>query len=141
MTSNRSFRTAGLALFVIAVLSTAQAVPLANTAKKALSVEDYTRWRSINSPEISGDGLWVAYVLQLTNVPQAQTKPELHIRNLQTNEDVVVGNATAPAFSADSKWIAYQVDPAAERRARENGPRARGRPALPAAPEGAGTIS
>jgi dipeptidyl aminopeptidase/acylaminoacyl peptidase len=104
------------ALAVVASLSIVYALPAAQSApqsgaKKVLSIEDYTKWRSISSQEISGDGKWVAYVLQLTNVPTTETKPVLHILNLDTNEDVPVPNATAPVFSPDSKWIAYQVDP------------------------------
>ena len=104
------------ALALVVSLGLVHALPAAQTAsqagtKKVLGVDDYTKWRSIGAQEISGDGKWVAYVLQLTNVPTTETKPVLHILNLDTNEDVAVPNATAPVFSADSKWIAYQVDP------------------------------
>jgi len=104
------------ALALVVSLGLVHALPAAQTAsqagtKKVLGVDDYTKWRSIGAQEIAGDGKWVAYVLQLTNVPTTETKPVLHILNLDTNEDVAVPNATAPVFSADSKWIAYQVDP------------------------------
>ena len=73
-------RIAAIALVCVAALTSVHALPASTAAeKKPLSVEDYTRWRSINSPEISGDGAWVAYVLQLTNTVPAQAKPELHI--------------------------------------------------------------
>src|SRR5262249_39045047 len=84
-------------------------------AKKALTVDDYTRWRSIGGQEISGDGKWVTYQLQFTNVPTTDTKPVLHLLNLGTNQDVEIANGSAGAFSADSKWFAYQVDPSAGR--------------------------
>src|SRR5687767_15827392 len=80
-------------------------------AKKALGVEDYTRWRTISGQEISGDGAWVTYSVALTNTPPTETKPVLHLLNLATNQDVEVANATGGTFSPDSKWIAYQVDP------------------------------
>jgi dipeptidyl aminopeptidase/acylaminoacyl peptidase len=104
------------ALAIVVSLSLVHAFPEAQTApqtatRKALSVEDYTKWRSISAQEISPDGRWVAYVLQLTNVAPTETKPVLHILNLETNADVSVPNATAPVFSSDSKWVAYQVDP------------------------------
>jgi dipeptidyl aminopeptidase/acylaminoacyl peptidase len=83
--------------------------------KKALTAEDYTRWKSINSPEISGDGKWVSYTLQLTNTAQGDTKPVLHLRNLETNQDVTIPNATGGTFSADSRWIAYLVETPRER--------------------------
>jgi dienelactone hydrolase len=84
-------------------------------AKKALTVNDYTRWRSITGQEISGDGAWVSYTLQLTNTATADAKPVLHLVKLGTNEDVAVPDATGGAFSADSQWLAYQVDPSGGR--------------------------
>ena len=89
-------------------------------AKKAMTVEDYSKWRSISGQVLSADGKWLAYVLELTNVLPAETKPVLHIVNLGTNADVAVNDATAPVFSPDSRWIAYQVDPGAAQRARQS---------------------
>lgn len=101
------------------VFTAAAALPQAQTpAKKALTVDDYTKWRSIAGQSISADGKWVAYVLQLTNTIPAEAKPVLHLLNLETKVDVTVADATEPVFSADSKWIAYQVDPGAAQRAR-----------------------
>jgi dipeptidyl aminopeptidase/acylaminoacyl peptidase len=88
-------------------------------AKKAMTVDDYSKWRTISAQALSADGKWLAYVLELTNVMPGETKPELHIVNLGTNKDTVVNDATAPVFSPDSKWIAYQVDPGAAQRARQ----------------------
>src|SRR5688572_4488314 len=95
------------------------ALPFAQSAsKKALTVDDYTKWRSIGDQELSGDGRWVAYVLQLTNTIAAEAKPVLYVKNLDTNDEVSVQHATSGTFSPDSKWIAYQVDPGAAQRAR-----------------------
>src|ERR1700683_1986943 len=108
------------------VLASAQA-----PTKKALTVDDYTRWRSITGQEISGDGAWASYDLQLTNTAAADAKPVLHLVKLGTNEDVLVPDGTGGAFSADSQWIAYQVNPAGGRGGR--GARGGGG-AAPAAP-------
>ena len=112
---------------VLLSVTVAYALPGAQTAaKKPLSVEDYPKWRSITGQEISADGKWVAYVLQLTNVPTTETKPVLHILDLATNTDVAVPHATEASFSPDSKWIAYQIDP---NPARGRGGRGTGAPA------------
>jgi dipeptidyl aminopeptidase/acylaminoacyl peptidase len=84
-----------------------------------MTVDDYSRWRTISAQALSADGKWLAYVLELTNVMPGETKPELHIVNLATNKDTVVNDATAPVFSPDSRWVAYQVDPGAAQRARQ----------------------
>src|SRR5688572_15610456 len=35
--------------------------------KKALTISDYSKWRSIEGAEISPDGKWVAYALRFMN--------------------------------------------------------------------------
>jgi dipeptidyl aminopeptidase/acylaminoacyl peptidase len=109
----------GVAFVVAIALAVAFTVPQAQTvAKKAMTVDDYTKWRSIDGQVISGDGKWVAYTLRLTNVVAAEAKPVVHLLNLESNADVAVLDATDGTFSPDSKWIAYQVDPGAAQRAR-----------------------
>ncbi|HMA54833.1 MAG TPA: hypothetical protein VKT17_10240, partial [Acidobacteriota bacterium] len=103
-----------LAVFFLSTLAptpgSAQAAASA-PAKKAMTVDDYSKWRTIAGQVLSADGKWLAYVLELTNVIPGETKPVMHIVNLGTNADVTVDDATAPVFSPDSQWIAYQVDP------------------------------
>lgn len=100
------------AVFVwTSVTSLAQNAPA--PAKKALTIEDYAKWKSISGQEISGDAKWVAYVLQSSNVPITETKPVLHIQNITSTNEITVADATGNAFSSDSKWIAYTVEAAA----------------------------
>ena len=117
--THRPLRMASSTLALLVAFA-AYALPAAQpAARKALTVEDYTKWRSISSQEIAGDGKWVAYTLQLTNTVAAEAKPVLHLKNLETNEEIKVEHATGGIFSPDSKWIAYQVDPGAAQRARQ----------------------
>src|SRR4051812_8313819 len=59
-------------------------VPAGSTrdAKKAMTVEDYTKWKSINTSSISSDGKWVTYVLAFTNTLPADSKPVMHLLRL-----------------------------------------------------------
>ena len=98
-------------VFVLVFVSAYAWVGAQAPAKKALGIEDYTRWKSISGQEISGDGQWVTYGVAITNVAPNDTKPVLHLLNLGTGQDIEVASATGGNFSADSKWIAYQVDP------------------------------
>jgi dipeptidyl aminopeptidase/acylaminoacyl peptidase len=105
-----------LAAFAALFLSSAVAPVAAQApAKKVLTVDDYTRWRSINGAQLSGDGKWVAYVLQFTNTPPADSRPVLHLLRLDTSQDTEIPNATGAMFSSDSRWIAYQVEPSGGR--------------------------
>ncbi|HSA57523.1 MAG TPA: hypothetical protein VLE53_17555, partial [Gemmatimonadaceae bacterium] len=80
------------------------------TAKKPLTVADYSRWRNIEGAEISGDGRWVTYTLRHSNTLPAESKPVLRILNLDTSQEVEVPNAHDGTFSPDSRWIVYQID-------------------------------
>jgi dipeptidyl aminopeptidase/acylaminoacyl peptidase len=84
-------------------------------SKRAMTIDDYARWKTIEGAQLSGDGKWVAYVLRLTNVPTTDSKPVLHILNLDNNQDVTVADATNPTFSPDSRWVTYAIDPPAPR--------------------------
>ena len=86
------------------------APPSADSVKKVLVVDDYARWRTLGDEGISGDGQWVTWVYRFTNVAEKDAKPELHVLNLGTDEDVAIPNATGGTFSPDGRWIVYQVD-------------------------------
>jgi esterase/lipase len=109
-------RLAMSALALVVALGLAYGWPAAQApAKKILTIDDYTRWRSIAGQEISGDANWVTYGLQLTNTLPADAKPVLHLLNLSTNQDIEIPNATGGRLSADSRWIAYEVNASAGR--------------------------
>jgi dipeptidyl aminopeptidase/acylaminoacyl peptidase len=101
-------RTIPLVALIIVVAP--QLAGAQTAAKKALSVDDYTKWKSVGNQSISGDGKWVAYVLSATNTAPADAKPVLHLVRLDNSQDLEIPNGTAPAFSPDSKWLAYTVD-------------------------------
>src|SRR5687767_12836174 len=89
----------------------AAATSPAPVAKKVLTINDYSRWRSIDGAQMSGDGRWVIYGLRFTNTVPADAKPVLRIVNLETNAEVEIANATQAAFSSDSRWFSYQIEP------------------------------
>ena len=110
--STSSFaRVLAIAALIAAPTSfaTAQSAPAVG-AKKVLSVADYTRWRSIENAQISGDGKWVASVWRFTNFPINESKPELHLRNVDAGSDVVIPRGANPSFSSDSRWVVYEID-------------------------------
>jgi hypothetical protein len=67
-------RLAVFALALAVLLVAFYAMPVAQTpapAKKAMTIDDYTKWRSISGQEMSSDGKWLVYTLQGTNVTSA----------------------------------------------------------------------
>ena len=125
----------------IRVLCVSAALPLAtiaqdtlpastSSAKRPLTVADYSRWRNIEGASIAPDGKWVAYTLRYSNTLPVDSRPALRILNLDTSQDVEVPNAHSASFSADSRWIVYQIDSVPARGGRGGG-------APPAADSGA----
>lgn len=80
--------------------------------KKILSVADYARWRSIDNALMSSDGKWVAYSSRLSNTLPTDAKPQVTVHQLATGQNVVIAHASSPAFSADARWVVYQIDSA-----------------------------
>lgn len=77
-------------------------------SKKVLTIDDYARWRSIENSRISPDGNWVAYVLRHNNA--LDQKPALHVLQVDANRDQEIAQGVQPAFSDDSRWVAYYVE-------------------------------
>lgn len=105
-------RTSLLRSIALVALCAALPAHAQSTApRKVLSVDDYTRWRSIDNAVISADGKWVAYGLRFSNTLPNDAKPVLHIRNLTSNQETEIPFGVQPVFSPDAMWIAYQVEP------------------------------
>lgn len=101
--------------FVVSAAEAGAQAPVAASAsarngKKPVTVDDYSRWRTIQGAEISGHGKWVAYTLRYTNVLPRDSKPVLHLRNLDTDQTIEIPDAHDATFSPDSRWVIYQVD-------------------------------
>ena len=95
--TRRPFVSVAIALAV--ALSAGALMDAQAPGGKALAIDDYTKWRSIDGEKLSGDGQWVAYVLRQMNTIPAESKPVLHLLQLETGTDVTVNDATAPEFS------------------------------------------
>jgi dipeptidyl aminopeptidase/acylaminoacyl peptidase len=89
------------------VIGLCSADPLAGqTGGRPLPVEDYDRWRTIESVELSGDGAWVTYAYG-----HRVGDDTLQVRNLTDGSIHRLPRATDPAFSDDSRWLAYRIVP------------------------------
>jgi hypothetical protein len=89
------------AVVLAAVFASTLALPSAQTqaengGKKVLTPDDYTRWRTIGDEQISPDGKWVSYVLRFANTAPADAKPVLHLKNLETGQEVEVPHGARP---------------------------------------------
>jgi hypothetical protein len=82
------------------------AAPAGPKTLKSLSVADYALWRSIQTPIISADGQWVAWVYT-----QLRREDKLYVRHVDSGREIIVERASRPVFSDDGQWVAYAVAP------------------------------
>jgi len=99
-------------------------------SQKPIQLSDILAWKRIQAPAVSNDGQWFAYRLA-----PAEGDAEVVVRNLKTGADqrfpigdpqaaapadtaapgpppaAVAAGSASPAFSADSRWVAFQVYP------------------------------
>ncbi|MEX2281887.1 MAG: prolyl oligopeptidase family serine peptidase [Gemmatimonadota bacterium] len=76
------------------------------TGKRTLEISDYARWRSIQSPQITEDGQWAAWVYT-----QIRRDDQLVVQHIDSGRKYTVERASRPVFSDDGRWVAYSVAP------------------------------
>lgn len=97
----RTARRTAAALLLAAAPVTAQ------QAKKPLTLEDYPRWSRITEVELSPDGRWLTYAYA-----PVDGDATFHVRRLEDEEPAhTATNGADPAFSKDSRWVAYIITP------------------------------
>jgi dipeptidyl aminopeptidase/acylaminoacyl peptidase len=96
-----------VALLLLAAGWTAAVAPSAQGQEKPpLTVDDYGPWKRITSVALSPHGQWMSHV-------QARLEGEdtLFVKALDRDVVHVVPRGQNPAFSGDSRWVAYVVAP------------------------------
>src|SRR5215210_6628045 len=86
---------------------------VAAAQKPAVTPSDYGKWESLGAASLSPNGQWLAY-----GINRVSEDNELRLRAVARDSTIVVKNATAPAFSADSRWLAYSIGVSPAERAR-----------------------
>lgn len=87
------------------------AVNSAFAQKRAFSIEDYYRVKSVSGLQVSPDGRWIVYALTTFDFPRA--KHVTHIWMMDSNgqnpRQLTSGDrgGVSPAFSPDGKWISF----------------------------------
>ena len=92
-------------IFCIAViLSASHVFAQVNGGKKALSFDDYARWRTIGSTALSDDGAWITFSYRTRTMDDT-----LYVKSLSTVKEYEIPSGSNPQFSDDSKWVSYRV--------------------------------
>lgn len=112
---SRPPKTAGLAHSSLGWLVTTAlllvSVPVAAQQKPTLTPDDYGRFETAGFGALSPDGRWMTVPISRVN-----DEDELRIHHIATDSVVVVAYGTQPAFSKDSRWVAYLIGQSEEER-------------------------
>ncbi|HEX5966175.1 MAG TPA: hypothetical protein VFY51_09585, partial [Pyrinomonadaceae bacterium] len=68
-----------ISLFLLVALAAATA---AQTARRPLKVEDFSRLRNVSDPQVSPDGNWVAYVVSTTDEKADRSNSHIWMVNI-----------------------------------------------------------
>lgn len=94
-------RTSAATLLLLAL-----AAPLGAQEKPPIIVDDYGAWKQISDVALSPDGSWMAWVQD-----RLEGEDSLYLRALDGETEHTVARGQAPAFSRDSRWVAYLIAP------------------------------
>ena len=83
-----------------------------------MKVEDYGKWESMGFfRTFSDDGKWFIYDIRRNN-----DKNELRLLNLSTDDTKILSEGSGAAFSKNSQWLGYFINPTAAARKKSKTP-------------------
>jgi dipeptidyl aminopeptidase/acylaminoacyl peptidase len=98
--------------FVIPFLLLAlAAVTAAQTARRPLKVEDFSRFRNVSDPQVSPDGNWVAYVVSTIDEKADRSNSHIWMVNIDgsNNRQITFSSESesSPRWSPDGKYVSF----------------------------------
>ncbi|HEX6053287.1 MAG TPA: prolyl oligopeptidase family serine peptidase [Gemmatimonadaceae bacterium] len=72
--------------------------------RPAVRPADYGRWESLGAGTLAPNGQWLAYAVNRVN-----EEHELRLGGVRRDTTIAIAYASAPAFTGDSRWLAYAV--------------------------------
>ena len=96
-----------VALFVAFAPATASGQP----AKRAITLDDLARFKTVNDPQRSPDGKWVAYVVRSTDVEKDKNDSDLWMVSWDGTQTVRLTSGpdseSSPRWSPDGRYLAF----------------------------------
>jgi Tol biopolymer transport system component len=99
-----------LAVLLLACWAVGSAVA-ADTTRRAFTVEDLDRLRTVADPSISPDGQWIAYSVRTTDVPKDKRFWHIWMTSWDGRQSMQVTQSPesehSPGFSPDGRYLAF----------------------------------
>jgi len=101
-------RLSCISLLLILALANSLA---AQTARRPMKLDDLTRFRNVNDPQISPDGQWVAYTVSTTDAKEDKSNSHIWMVNIDGSNDRQITfsseSESSPRWSPDGKYISF----------------------------------
>jgi dipeptidyl aminopeptidase/acylaminoacyl peptidase len=101
-------RLSCISLLLILALANSLA---AQTARRPMKLDDLTRFRNVNDPQISPDGQWVAYVVGTTDAKEDKSNSHIWMVNIDGSNDRQITfsseSENSPRWSPDGKYLSF----------------------------------
>jgi dipeptidyl aminopeptidase/acylaminoacyl peptidase len=98
-------------IVLVLLLALTSALTAQQTARRPLKIDDLSRFRGVNDPQVSPDGNWVAYVVSTTNVKEDKSNSHIWMVNIDgsNNRQITFSNESesSPRWSPDGKYISF----------------------------------
>jgi len=75
-----------------------------SSSKPAVTPADYGKWETLGASVLSPDGKWIAY-----SIRRVEGTHELRVTPAAGGATTVLASGANPAFSSDSRWLAYAI--------------------------------
>src|SRR5690349_3002370 len=99
-----------LSISLLLVLALANSLA-AQTARHPLKLDDLTRFRNVNDPQISPDGQWVAYTVGTTDTKDDKSSSHIWMANIDGSNDRQITfsqeSENSPRWSPDGKYLSF----------------------------------
>ena len=97
-------------LSLLLILSLSYALT-AQTARRPLKLDDMTRFRNVNDPQISPDGKWVAYVVNTSDAKDDKSNSHIWMIGIDGDNDRQITfsqeSENSPRWSPDGKYLSF----------------------------------
>jgi dipeptidyl aminopeptidase/acylaminoacyl peptidase len=84
---------------------------LAQTTKRAITIDDLAQIRNVGAPHMSADGKWIAYTVSRIDTKEDKSFTEIFMTSWDGTQTVQVTygpeSAGSPRFSPDGKYLAF----------------------------------
>ncbi len=101
-------RLSSISLLLILALANSLA---AQTARRPMKLDDLTRFRNVNDPQISPDSQWVAYTVGTTDAKEDKSNSHIWMVNIDGSNDRQITfsseSESSPRWSPDGKYLSF----------------------------------